>query len=710
MTQPAEGNFIPVTLAFRDLWYSVPDPTHPKPTIDLLNGVSGFALPGTITALMGSSGAGKTTLMDVIAGRKTGGEIRGDIMLNGHPATDLAIRRATGYCEQMDIHSDASTFREALTFSAFLRQGADIPDSQKYDFVNECLKLLDLHPIADQIIRGSSTEQMKRLTIGVELAAQPSVLFLDEPTSGLDARSAKLIMDGVRKVADTGRTIVYTIHQPSAMVFEVFDSLLLLKRGGEMVFFGDLGEKAVNLIKYFESIDGVAKLEKDYNPATWMLEVIGAGVGNENGSKTDFVSRVKSSEQYRQLESNLDREGVTRPSPSLPPLEFKRKRAASNWVQATFLTKRWFNLYWRTPSFNLTRIVVSMVLAISLGVSYLDTEYVSYQGVNSGMGMVYMAAVNMTIITFNSSLPITCKEQTAFYRERASESYNAFWYFVGATLVEIPYCFGTTLLFMAIFYPMTDFTGVPAFFTFWLSLSLIVLLMSYFGQFLAFLLPSLEVASVFMVIVNIVCTLFTGFNPPAIAIPSGYKWIYLIVPNKRTSTSQAWLKSGDTPEEVFNILLLQETKIKPFKLEDNSRFLPWFKYTEMYHRTSAEGDLQTYNFLRSRYATSEFELAPLFQSLKQMPGMDALGENLQSFLFLSWMKKGFKPKFVQSQLSLPLQTTIFELPKDHVLYRALEEYTIFYTASRGGEQVLKTVRGLFADNKPYEALTTAMKV
>ncbi|KAG3231395.1 hypothetical protein PI124_g23509 [Phytophthora idaei] len=180
---------------------------------------------------MGSSGAGKTTLMDVIAGRKTGGQIRGDILLNGHPATELASRRATGYCEQMDIHSDASTFREALTFSAFLRQDADVPDSRKYDSVNECLDLLDLHPIADQIIRGSSTEQMKRLTIGVELAAQPSVLFLDEPTSGLDARSDKLIMDGVRKVANTGRTIVCTIHQPSAVVFSVFDSLLLLKRG-----------------------------------------------------------------------------------------------------------------------------------------------------------------------------------------------------------------------------------------------------------------------------------------------------------------------------------------------------------------------------------------------------------------------------------------------------------------------------------------------
>ncbi|KAL4118769.1 hypothetical protein PRIC2_011091 [Phytophthora ramorum] len=303
-----EKHFVPVTVAFKDLWYTVPDPSNPKDTIDLLKGISGYALPGTITALMGSSGAGKTTLMDVIAGRKTGGKIAGQILLNGHPATDLAIRRSTGYCEQMDIHSESATIREALTFSAFLRQGVDVPDSNKYDSVNECLDLLDLHSIADQIIRGSSVEQMKRLTIGVELAAQPSVLFLDEPTSGLDARSAKLIMDGVRKVADTGRTVVCTIHQPSTEVFSVFDSLLLLKRGGETVFAGELGKNASEMIAYFEGIDGVTKLEDNYNPATWMLEVIGAGVGNSNGDKTDFVKVFQASKHFQLLQSGLDRE------------------------------------------------------------------------------------------------------------------------------------------------------------------------------------------------------------------------------------------------------------------------------------------------------------------------------------------------------------------------------------------------------------------
>ncbi|POM67393.1 ABC Superfamily, partial [Phytophthora palmivora] len=113
------GVAIPVTLAFQDLWYSVPMPGGKKDEeIDLLKGVSGFALPGTMTALMGSSGAGKTTLMDVIAGRKTGGTICGKILLNGYPANDLAMRRCTGYCEQMDIHSESATVREALIFSA----------------------------------------------------------------------------------------------------------------------------------------------------------------------------------------------------------------------------------------------------------------------------------------------------------------------------------------------------------------------------------------------------------------------------------------------------------------------------------------------------------------------------------------------------------------------------------------------------------------
>ncbi|TMW67526.1 hypothetical protein Poli38472_011146 [Pythium oligandrum] len=541
--------FEPVTLAFKDLWYSVPDPKNPKQELNLLKGISGFATPGTITALMGSSGAGKTTLMDVIAGRKTGGKIQGQILLNGHPATDLTIRRATGYCEQMDIHSEASTFREALTFSAFLRQGSDIPDSQKYDSVNEVLDLLDLHPIADQIIRGSSVEQMKRLTIGVELAAQPSVLFLDEPTSGLDARSAKVIMDGVRKVANTGRTVVCTIHQPSWEVFSVFDSLLLLKRGGQTVYFGELGTKAVELVEYFEAIPGVTLLEEGYNPATWMLEVIGAGVGNTTNADTDFVAVFDSSEKKALLDENLARPGVCVPAPGASLLEFKSKRAATEWTQARFLIDRFMKLYWRTPSYNLTRYVVYIFVGLVLGLLELNGNFETYQGINAGEGLIYVIALFAFAVAFNSVLPIAAEERASFYRERAAQTYNALWYFVGSSIAEIPYVFSATLIFTAISYPMVGFTGASRFFLFWFNLSMGILMQTYIGQLFAYALPSVEVAAIVGVLVNSIFYLFMGFNPPASTIPGGYVWLYRITPHQYVLSVLTSIVFGDCPTE-----------------------------------------------------------------------------------------------------------------------------------------------------------------
>ncbi|KAG7381614.1 hypothetical protein PHYBOEH_010827 [Phytophthora boehmeriae] len=560
-----ESRVIPVTVAFKDLWYSVPDPMNSKNMIDLLKGINGYALPGTITALMGSSGAGKTTLMDVIAGRKTGGKIQGQILLNGHPATDLAIRRATGYCEQMDIHWESSTIREALTLSAFLRQDAGVPDSEKYDSVNECLELLGLTPIADNIVRGSSVEQMKRLTIGVELAAQPSVLFLDEPTSGLDARSAKLIMDGVRKVADTGRTIICTIHQPSSEVFQVFDSILLLKRGGETVFAGELGKNAREMIDYFESIDGVEQLADNYNPATWMLEAIGAGVGKSEVNSTDFVKIFKSSAHDALLQSTLDREGVTRPSPSLPAVAYSDKRAASELTQMKFLLQRFANMYWRTPSFNLTRFAISLLLGLIYGITYLGAEYSSFSGINSGLGMVYMAMGFLGLVSFIGIIPIAAEGRTVFYRERAAQTYNAFWYFFASSVMEIPYTMASALLFLAVFFPMVGFTGAGPFFILFLALVLTVLLHAYVGEFLVFLTPNLEVTEIVGMLLDLIFFLFMGFSPPASALPSGCKWIYHINPLTYTFAAMSTVVFGNCPSDgdTSNIGCKQMTNVPP---------------------------------------------------------------------------------------------------------------------------------------------------
>ncbi|KAG6599673.1 pleiotropic drug resistance protein ABC superfamily [Phytophthora cinnamomi] len=539
--------FVPVTLAFKDLWYSVPLPHRKHESIDLLKGISGYALPGTMTALMGSSGAGKTTLMDVIAGRKTGGTIRGEILLNGYPATELAIRRCTGYCEQMDIHSDAATIREALTFSAFLRQDSSVSEYAKLASVEECLDLLGMRAIADHIIRGRSQEQMKRLTIGVELAAQPSVLFLDEPTSGLDAHSAKVIMDGVRKVADSGRTIVCTIHQPSSDVFFLFDSLLLLKRGGEMVFFGELDNaqpddrECGHLIDYFEAIPGVAPLPDGQNPATWMLECIGAGVAGagekpltDADTNVDFVLHFRESDELQALLNGLNKPGITTPSPDLPELVFTKKRAATSMTQLRMLVGRFLMIYWRTPSYNMTRFITALVLGIVFGLVLVNGEYTTYQGLNAAVGVIFMTTQYNGIIAYVGTLPFTGHERESYYRERASQTYNTLWYFIGGTIAEIPSAFFTGFLFTAIFYPLMGFTSFTAWVLYWINLSLFILMQAYIGQLFIYALPTVEVAAIVGVMINATFLLFAGFNPPAGSIPAGYQWLYYITPQRYT--------------------------------------------------------------------------------------------------------------------------------------------------------------------------------
>lgn len=145
---------------------------------------------------------------------------------------DSDFARGTAYAEQMDVHEGTATIREAMRFSAYLRQPASVSQEEKDEYVEEMIELLELQDLADALVFGLSIEARKRLTIGVELASKPELLlFLDEPTSGLDAQSAWNLVRFLRKLADQGQAILCTIHQPSSLLFESFDRLLLLQSG-----------------------------------------------------------------------------------------------------------------------------------------------------------------------------------------------------------------------------------------------------------------------------------------------------------------------------------------------------------------------------------------------------------------------------------------------------------------------------------------------
>jgi len=243
----------------------------------LLDNVSGWVKPGTLTALMGVSGAGKTTLLDVLAQRVSIGVVTGDMLVSGRPL-DISFRRKTGYVQQQDLHLETSTVREALRFSALLRQPRSISRKEKYAFVEDVIKMLNMHDFAEAVVgipgEGLNVEQRKLLTIGVELAAKPALLlFLDEPTSGLDSQSSWAIVTFLRKLANNGQAVLATIHQPSAILFQEFDRLLFLAKGGRTVYFGDIGKNSKTLLHYFES-NGAEKCAEDGNPAEVSTEYI----------------------------------------------------------------------------------------------------------------------------------------------------------------------------------------------------------------------------------------------------------------------------------------------------------------------------------------------------------------------------------------------------------------------------------------------------
>lgn len=188
------------------------------------------------------SGAGKTTLLDVLASRVTIGVVTGSTMVSGN-STDPSFQHKVGYVQQQDLHLSTMTVREALRFSAVLRESAEVPLSKKLDYVEHVIDTLEMREFADAVIgvpgEGLNVEQRKRLTIGVELAARPQLLiFFDEPTSGLDSHTSWSISELIKKLTASGQAILCTIHQPSAILFDQFDRLLLIAPGGKTAYFG----------------------------------------------------------------------------------------------------------------------------------------------------------------------------------------------------------------------------------------------------------------------------------------------------------------------------------------------------------------------------------------------------------------------------------------------------------------------------------------
>ncbi|KAG8480809.1 hypothetical protein CXB51_025543 [Gossypium anomalum] len=413
--------FQPLTVAFRDVQYYVNIPMGFKQKkVQLLSDITGAFRPG-------------------------------EIRIGGYLKVQDAYARVSGYCEQTDMHTPHLTVEESLIYSAWLRLPSYID---------------------------SETKARKRLTIAVELVANPSIMFMDEPTTGLDARAAAIVMRAVKNVVETGRTVVCTIHQPSIHIFEAFDELILMKTGGRIIYSGPLEHP------------GVPKIKDKYNPATWMLDVTSKSA--EAQTSIDFADVYGTSTLYKE---NIELvKQLSSPPPDSKELEFPTRFPQNGWEQFKACLWEQHLSYWRSPSYNLARFFSSLS-------HLLSSAYYS--------GREEPKCQNNQQDLFNAL------GRTVMYREMFAVMYSSWAYSFAQVIIEIPYLAGVALLYVMITYPMIGFYWSAykvlwSFYTMFCSL----LCFTYLGMMIVSLTPNTPVAFIMASSSYSVLNLFSGFYMP----------------------------------------------------------------------------------------------------------------------------------------------------------------------------------------------------
>ena len=466
-------------LSWRSVNYDIPVKGG---TRRILDNVDGWVKPGTLTALMGLSGAGKTTLLDVLAQRVSIGVVTGEILVNGRNLTANFPRR-TGYVQQQDLHLETTTVREALRFSAMLRQPRTVSKKDKYTYVEQVIGVLGMDHFAEAVVgspgEGLNVEQRKLLSIGVELAARPTLLiFLDEPTSGLDSQSSWTICQFLRKLADSEQAVLATIHQPSAQLFQIFDRLLLLAAGGRTAYFGEIGENSCTMLDYFER-NGAKPCGERQNPAEYILET----VSGDEARAANWPNIWKDSPERAFVLKELDRlHGVDKEkSGEVDKVESSNEEFAmpfriqlllvmyrvfqrqvclffffffffSLLTLASFFTNHCLNcLQYRQPEYMYSKYALGILSGLFIGFSFWKQDN-SQQGFQDVLfGVFLLCTIFSTLV--NQIMPKFVSQRALYeVRERPSRTYSWKVFILSQMFAEMPWQIGLGLCSWASFY------------------------------------------------------------------------------------------------------------------------------------------------------------------------------------------------------------------------------------------------------------------
>ncbi|CAL1279820.1 unnamed protein product [Larinioides sclopetarius] len=489
----------------------------------LLYNVSGEVKPGQLLAIMGASGAGKTTLLNVLTARNLRLlNVDGEVLVNGENVGQ-DITRLSAYVQQDDLFIGTLTVREHLVFQALLRMDRHLTYQEKMERVAEVILELGLKKCADTVIgvvgkiKGISGGESKRLAFASEILTKPGLMFCDEPTSGLDSFMSQSIISVLRDVAEGGRTIICTIHQPSSEVFELFDHLLLMAEG--RVAFRGRSTKALDFFKR-----AGLQCPINYNPADFYIQNLAIVPGKEKESREKVMAIVEQfSREAKTIECTIST-GYSIPAPQVKGTKYK-----ASWCSQfrTVFWRSWISLV-RDPMVFKVRLIQSIVIALLLGLVFFQQK-LNDKGIMNINGAIFLVLMNISFSNMFSVVNAFTLEQPIYLREHWNGLYRCDVYFLCKTLAEAPILvFMTTILVCIVYWLIGLNNDVGAFFIFLAIMILIANTAASFGYMISCMSSNLNVALSLATPLIMPLVLFGGFYLNSGSVPVYFIWLKYI--------------------------------------------------------------------------------------------------------------------------------------------------------------------------------------